>query len=1258
MRAYVLFGDRLYNFPFQLTNITSPEVRRKEPFAEEGKFFVESEILHRDVNIIPDSCSHVRLDCRVETPKGDLGEVLLYNGFARLIGLPDSEKTEPQYTSVLSQFAQARRTGQTAFRTSPLSILPEAVLKRYKQAQEAAQIKRMRLWQNYVEPTEEEEEEKVPEFDPIIRSYYGIVTEVVSGDTLVVAPINMDVKFLMGGRQWDWKAVLSELDMLPKQGTQEKDDDDDEEETKKGRKMTEEQKRALARRRAADRERRQQVRRMKLFTDGTSLLKLENVLMPEQRINLASITAPRLSLRPPRNVSVAVPEPAAEGSSGPRALRTAQYSNSNPPQPPYAFEAREFLRSMVIGKIVAVNVEYRRAPPPNVRGPGAGGAREREYSTVMYNGENLGEVMVREGFARPIRHRDDEPRSRYYTAIERAEADAIKHHRRLYQFEHELIQQQMEITRQEQEEELRIRVSRKPRSRMTPAEQDEVQRERAQRNATERSRREAVRLTLNRKLADAAPAVRINDISGDARVNRQMLGLLTGGTTAQSVLAASSELFTAPPYIPGTAAKQIALINASRKPIRVRSDEDWFDAVVEQVLSPIRMKILIPKHHLVLMFELDGLDAPRGAPPHIYVDPIKDLASIDVEERKRIQGLEPADRFSETSTAAARHLLLNKNVRIGLSRLNPSGRCWIGSMTVDGVDVSSIMVASGLARIPDEVYDQLVKDAEKADEGKEKTRSHIAEGSVLDLQMKAKERALGIWQLLRSPDDAIAGKTHYSTKDDEEKTREEEEEDEDECEEVYEDDDFESSDVYGIQAMLRASTRRYLSDGLPCRLLDVVDCGALLLQVGNPPTAELTRFYDNLLTYPPSDPRRRDFTIEPPTPSRLPAHGSDVALRVGFTDGLHPLTPADLTDRSVTKEWHRAVVETATKDEVEFTLIDTQVPITYPLSMLPSVMMALDENVAIQPACAFYAFVAYVTPIIDPTLKDRDQVSTDPFYTQLQNEGINTIHSLCRDGQLYCYREWVDKDHRPSVTIVRVQKEKKRGRGKAAEDGDETYTIINLEIARHGYVVVDTKNIPQSHKKYMGLYLDAVESARAAHAGGWERGDFRSADLADEEKSLQDQWKATQRAKVAAMAKKRHIKLEAEMYSDVVELKQEIDVEAEHKREAEERAAKERAAKEEAARVAQEKRQKAAEKKAQMAKEMAKAVEEEKKAAEKPAPASSSSSEDGEEEESEESEEEGKPEGAQTGAPAQKQSPKNQRRRKKGKKPNSRKRRR
>ncbi|KAJ7957145.1 Ribonuclease [Quillaja saponaria] len=115
---------------------------------------------------------------------------------------------------------------------------------------------------------------------------------------------------------------------------------------------------------------------------------------------------------------------------------------------PYAREAREFLRTRLIGKQVNVQMEYSRKvglADGLTPSSGAGDSRVMDFGSVFLlspskaegddapvppsagsqNGVNVGELVIARGFGTVIRHRDFEERSNYYDGLLAAESRAI-----------------------------------------------------------------------------------------------------------------------------------------------------------------------------------------------------------------------------------------------------------------------------------------------------------------------------------------------------------------------------------------------------------------------------------------------------------------------------------------------------------------------------------------------------------------------------------------------------------------------------------------------------------------------------------------------------------------------------------------------------------------------------------------------------------------------------------------------------------------
>ncbi|KAL2657156.1 hypothetical protein AAZV13_04G164600 [Glycine max] len=116
---------------------------------------------------------------------------------------------------------------------------------------------------------------------------------------------------------------------------------------------------------------------------------------------------------------------------------------------PYAREAKEFLRTRLIGRQVNVQMEYSRKVSPTDGSvvPSAADSRVMDFGSVFLlsgakvdnddapssappagsqqNGVNVAELIVGRGFGTVIRHRDFEERSNYYDSLLAAESRAI-----------------------------------------------------------------------------------------------------------------------------------------------------------------------------------------------------------------------------------------------------------------------------------------------------------------------------------------------------------------------------------------------------------------------------------------------------------------------------------------------------------------------------------------------------------------------------------------------------------------------------------------------------------------------------------------------------------------------------------------------------------------------------------------------------------------------------------------------------------------
>jgi staphylococcal nuclease domain-containing protein 1 len=97
-------------------------------------------------------------------------------------------------------------------------------------------------------------------------------------------------------------------------------------------------------------------------------------------------------------------------------IRAPRMGGRSSGEEPHAYDAREFLRTRLVGKKIRVLHEYSRSPP---------GREKYHYVSLLQGNLNLAEHLVMMGFATIIRHRVDEDRSRFYSKLLDAEVAAI-----------------------------------------------------------------------------------------------------------------------------------------------------------------------------------------------------------------------------------------------------------------------------------------------------------------------------------------------------------------------------------------------------------------------------------------------------------------------------------------------------------------------------------------------------------------------------------------------------------------------------------------------------------------------------------------------------------------------------------------------------------------------------------------------------------------------------------------------------------------
>ncbi|XP_038852633.1 staphylococcal nuclease domain-containing protein 1 [Salvelinus namaycush] len=142
-----------YLVTVMLSGVKCPTFKREadgtespEPFAAEAKFFTESRLLQRDVQIILESCPNQVILGTVLHPNGNITELLLKEGFARCVDWS---------MAVYTQGAEKLRAGE-----------------------KSAKERKVRIWKDYVAPT--------ANMDQKDRQFVAKVMQVVNADAVVV----------------------------------------------------------------------------------------------------------------------------------------------------------------------------------------------------------------------------------------------------------------------------------------------------------------------------------------------------------------------------------------------------------------------------------------------------------------------------------------------------------------------------------------------------------------------------------------------------------------------------------------------------------------------------------------------------------------------------------------------------------------------------------------------------------------------------------------------------------------------------------------------------------------------------------------------------------------------------------------------------------------------------------------------------------------------------------------------------------------
>ncbi|XP_050360776.1 staphylococcal nuclease domain-containing protein 1 [Nymphalis io] len=144
-----------------LSGIRCPAVKQdgdSEPYAEEARFFLESKLLQKEVDVILESVNNNNLVGTILHPQGNIAEALLKQGFARCVDWSIA----------------VMKSGASTLRA----------------AERSAKEAKLRIWTNYVS--------NAPVIAAKDKEFTAIVMEVVNGDALVVKlPTNVQKKIFL-----------------------------------------------------------------------------------------------------------------------------------------------------------------------------------------------------------------------------------------------------------------------------------------------------------------------------------------------------------------------------------------------------------------------------------------------------------------------------------------------------------------------------------------------------------------------------------------------------------------------------------------------------------------------------------------------------------------------------------------------------------------------------------------------------------------------------------------------------------------------------------------------------------------------------------------------------------------------------------------------------------------------------------------------------------------------------------------------------
>ncbi|KAG6452178.1 staphylococcal nuclease domain-containing protein 1 [Manduca sexta] len=133
-----------------LSGIRCPAVKQdgvSEPYADEARYFLESRLLQKEVEVILESVNNVNFVGTILHPQGNIAEALLRQGFAKCVDWS-------------------------------LAVMKTAGASSFRQAERAAKDARLRIWTNYVS--------NAPQIAAKDKEFTATVLEVINGDALMV----------------------------------------------------------------------------------------------------------------------------------------------------------------------------------------------------------------------------------------------------------------------------------------------------------------------------------------------------------------------------------------------------------------------------------------------------------------------------------------------------------------------------------------------------------------------------------------------------------------------------------------------------------------------------------------------------------------------------------------------------------------------------------------------------------------------------------------------------------------------------------------------------------------------------------------------------------------------------------------------------------------------------------------------------------------------------------------------------------------